>query len=151
MTVVFEILSPSNSFEEGIDKIAFYEEHGAEELYFYNPDKNRLEVYLRQGEILRRQRPGHGFVSPRLGVRFDLSGPEMVVFRPDGRPFLTLAEVEASAAPPRSRPAWNASSVWLPSSVRSRPSSGLGKRSSGQRGWRNWAARHAEAKPAPTN
>ena len=35
-----------------------------------------------------------GFVSPRLGIRFDLSGPEMVVFTPSGRRFLTFEELE---------------------------------------------------------
>ncbi len=94
VTVAFEILSPSNDFEEIIEKISFYEEHGVEELYLYNPDTNHLYVYLRRGEMLRRQRLAPGFVSPRLKIRFDLSGPEMVVFRPDGRPFLTLAEVD---------------------------------------------------------
>ena len=68
VTVVFEILSPSNSFEECIDKLAFYEEHGAEELYFYNPDKNRLEVYLRRGDLLRGTVPSTGSVSPGLGI-----------------------------------------------------------------------------------
>lgn len=35
------------------------------------------------------------FISPRLGLRFDLSGPEMVIFYPDGRRFLTFEELEA--------------------------------------------------------
>jgi len=95
VTVAFEILSPSNSLDEMIEKISFYEEYGVEELYLYNPDSNRLHVYLRRDQMLRRQREVNGFVSPRLKVRFDLSGPEMVVYRPDGRPFLTLAEVDA--------------------------------------------------------
>jgi hypothetical protein len=38
-----------------------------------------------------------GFVSPRLGVRFDFSGPELVVRYPDGRPFLTFTELAAVA------------------------------------------------------
>jgi hypothetical protein len=36
----------------------------------------------------------HGFVSPRLGIRFDLSGPELVVYRPDGTPFLTAKQLD---------------------------------------------------------
>ena len=35
------------------------------------------------------------FVSPRLGIRFDLTGEEMRVFFPDGRPFLSFEELEA--------------------------------------------------------
>jgi Uma2 family endonuclease len=93
LTVVFEVLSPRNTVEEMEDKRLFYEEHGVEEYYVYNPDTNRLLGYERRGEVLRRVRPMDGFVSPRLGVRFDLSGPEMVVRYPDGRPFLTFEEL----------------------------------------------------------
>jgi len=94
MTVVFEILSPSNTGLEMIDKLAFYEDYGAEEYYLYDPDTNNLRGYLRRGELLLRVRQMNGFVSPRLGIRFDLSGPELVVRYPDGRPFLTFEELE---------------------------------------------------------
>jgi Putative restriction endonuclease len=94
MTVVFEILSPGNDPLEMADKLAFYDDYGAEEYYVYDPDSNRLHGYLRRGDILKRQRPMNGFVSPRLGIRFDLSGPELVVRYPDGRPFLTFEELE---------------------------------------------------------
>ncbi len=96
LTVVFEILSPSNSVPEMIDKLAFYEEHGVEEYYVYDPDQNRLYIYLRRGELLLRTRQVQGFVSPRLGIRFDVSGPEMVVYHPDGQQFLTFEELEAA-------------------------------------------------------
>jgi Uma2 family endonuclease len=93
--VVFKVLSPGNSGEEMIDKHAFCEEHGVEEYCIYNPDSNRLHVYLRRGEVLVRVRQVSGFVSPRLGIRFDLSGEEMVVYGPDGRRFLTFEELQA--------------------------------------------------------
>src|SRR5262249_41350566 len=51
--------------------------------------------YVRGGEVLIRVRKMNGFISPRLGIRFDLSGPELVVRYPDGRPFLTFEELEA--------------------------------------------------------
>jgi hypothetical protein len=35
----------------------------------------------------------NGWVSPRLGVRFNLSGPELKLFGPDGQPFLTYQEL----------------------------------------------------------
>jgi Uma2 family endonuclease len=103
VTVVFEILSPGNTVEEMIDKHSFYEEHGVEEYYIYNPDSNRLVVYLRRGEVLARVRPAQGFVSPRLGIRFDLSGKEMVVYGPDGRRFLTFEELEEERVRERQR------------------------------------------------
>jgi Uma2 family endonuclease len=96
LTVVFEILSPSNTVPEMDDKQAFYEEHGVEEYYMYDPDGNRLIAFVRRGEVLRRVRPVAGFVSPRLGIAFDLSGTELVVRRPDARPFLTFEELEAA-------------------------------------------------------
>jgi Uma2 family endonuclease len=95
LTVVFEVLSPGNTFPEMADKHAFYEEHGVEEYYVYDPDNNRLFAYRRQGEVLRRVQPLEGFVSPRLGIRFDLSGNEMVVFGPAGR-FRTFEELQAA-------------------------------------------------------
>src|SRR5262249_19817281 len=81
---------------EMVDKFTFYEAHGVEEYYVYDPDSNRLIVYLRRGDVLRRVLPLHDFVSPRLGIRFDLSGPEMVVRRPDGQPFLTFEQLQAA-------------------------------------------------------
>jgi Uma2 family endonuclease len=96
LSVVFEVLSPSNRPPEMYDKLAFYEEHGVEEYYMYDPDDNQLTAFVRRGEVFRRVRQVNGFTSPRLGIRFDLSGPEMIVFRPDGRPFLTFEEVDAA-------------------------------------------------------
>src|SRR5437016_3062568 len=64
MTVVFEVLSPSNTPIEMADKFAFYDEHGVEEYYLYDPDSNRLRGYVRRGEALRRAHPINGFVSP---------------------------------------------------------------------------------------
>ncbi len=95
LTVVFEVLSPSNTVWEMADKFAFYDEHGVEEYYIYDPDNNRLQAYTRGVETLVRVPRPNGFVSPRLGIRFDLSGPEMVIYHPNGRPFLTFEELEA--------------------------------------------------------
>jgi Uma2 family endonuclease len=98
VTVVFEVLSPGNTVPEMADKLAFYEEHGVAEYYVHDPDTGHLQVYVRKGEALRRVRPATGFVSPRLRIRFDTSGPELVVTGPDGRRFLTFEELEAERA-----------------------------------------------------
>jgi Uma2 family endonuclease len=95
MTVVFEVLSPRNTPQEMADKLLFYDEHGVEEYYKYDPDNNHLAVYLRQGTVLRAVHPVQDFVSPRLGIRFHLEEPEMVVSRPDGRRFLAFEELAA--------------------------------------------------------
>jgi Uma2 family endonuclease len=93
--VVFEVLSPGNKHVEMVDKFDFYERYGVEEYYIYDRDNNSLVVYVRQGEMLRRVRPADGFVSPRLGIRFQLTTPEMTVYRPDGRPFVMFDQLEA--------------------------------------------------------
>jgi Uma2 family endonuclease len=95
-TVVFKILSPGNSATEMNEKLEFYDEHGVEEFYIYDPDVNQLTAFVRSGEVLLRVRGINGFVSPRLGIRFDLSGPELAVFLPDGQPFLTFEQNAAA-------------------------------------------------------
>src|SRR5262249_27202022 len=96
MTVVFEILSPGNPYMEMADKFTFYAAYGAEQYSASAPDSTRLTVSLRRGDVLRRVLPLHDFVSPRLGIGFDLSGPELVVRRPDGQPFLTFEQLHAA-------------------------------------------------------
>jgi Uma2 family endonuclease len=96
MTVVFEVLSPTNTVGEMADKFAFYEDCGVEEYYLYDPDSNTLRIYMRRGEVLARVRQVRDFVSPRLGIRFDLSGREMVVRLPDGQPFLTFEQLQTA-------------------------------------------------------
>jgi Uma2 family endonuclease len=93
--VVFEVLTSPWGYQEMADKLAFYDEHGVEEYYVYDPDHNTLDAYLRGQAALVRQRVRDTFSSPRLGIRFDLTGPEMAVFRPDGRRFLSPEEAEA--------------------------------------------------------
>jgi len=92
LTVVFEILSPSNDHMEMAEKFHFYEEHGVEEYYVYDPSRNKLLAYRRLTSTLVGQRPIHGYRSPRLGISFDLSGTELVVRYPDGRPFARFEE-----------------------------------------------------------
>ena len=95
VTVVFEVLSPANSADEMSKKAIFYEDHEVEEYYVIDPATNRLDVFLRQGTVFRRQE-SRGFVSPRLGIRFDVSGPEVVVSRPNGEAFRNYLSVEAA-------------------------------------------------------
>jgi Uma2 family endonuclease len=93
--VVVEVLSPGNDYTEMADKLDFYDRHGVEEYYVYDPDRNSLVVYVRHGEVLRRVRPADGFVSPRLKIRLQLTAPEMTVYRPAGRPFLMFDQLDA--------------------------------------------------------
>ncbi len=91
--VVFEILSPGNRLSEMAKKLRFYERYGVEEYYVYNPDDADFTGWLRSGESLEPIEEIANWVSPRLGVRFDLSGSELQIYRPDGDRFLTFVEL----------------------------------------------------------
>ena len=77
-------------------KLEFYQQYGVEEYYIYDPDNVDLSGYRRIDGTLQPLAPMDGWVSPRLGIRFDLSGPELVIWRPDGQRFLTFVEQAAA-------------------------------------------------------
>jgi hypothetical protein len=52
-------------------KFQFYERYGVEEYYIYDPDELTLEGWQRQGNQLVDIARMSGWVSPRLGIRFD--------------------------------------------------------------------------------
>jgi Uma2 family endonuclease len=91
--VVFEILSPSNSQTEMERKLIFYERHGVEEYYIYNPQNNQLRGWLRTEDGLDVISEIENWVSPRLGIKFDLSGEELQIYRPDGNKFSSYLEI----------------------------------------------------------
>ena len=95
VTVAFEILSPSNDRDEMADKLLFYEHHGVEEYYVYDPMRNKLEIYERGRAALVFVRNIAGYVSRRLGIRFEMTTPEMTVYRPNGYRFLSPEDFEA--------------------------------------------------------
>ena len=91
--VVFEVASPGNRFGEMMRRFRFFERFGVEEYYYYDPDRNTLEGWLRSGNALEEIEEPNGWVSPRLGIRFDLSGPELQIFTPAGERFLTYVQL----------------------------------------------------------
>ncbi|MFM7577455.1 MAG: Uma2 family endonuclease [Microcystaceae cyanobacterium] len=94
--VVFEILSPCNSKTEMEKKLIFYERYGVEEYYIYDPDRDRLEGWLKSEKgILNNIPVMQNWVSPRLGMRFEQSGQGFKLYRPDGQPFYSYNEVNA--------------------------------------------------------
>ena len=93
--VVFEVRSPGNSQTEMDKKLVFYDRHKVEEYYLYDPDKGDLSGWLRSGDRLDVIESMIGWVSPRLGVRFEMSGIELQLFRPDGERFATYTELAA--------------------------------------------------------
>jgi hypothetical protein len=88
--VVFEVNSPNNTEDEMAGKFAFYEKYGAEEYYVIYPEfPAYAKGWVRQGDRLVEVPAIDGFVSPRLGWRFQLSRGEVRLFGPDGRELRT--------------------------------------------------------------
>lgn len=96
--VVFEILSPGNTIIEMSRKLDFYERYGVEEYYVYDPDRNDLAGWQREGNNLRLIDPIEGWTSPRLHVRFSSASGDLQIYRPDGRRFATFVELEQARA-----------------------------------------------------
>lgn len=92
--VVFEILSSSNTTKEMANKLLFYQRYGVEEYYIYDPEQVELTGLQRCGEDLEVIEEMKGWVSPRLGVRFELTPDTLEIYRPDGQKFLTFVELD---------------------------------------------------------
>jgi Uma2 family endonuclease len=91
--VVFEILSPGNRLKAMAHKFKFYEHHGVEEYYVYDPDSVELIGWLRSGEELEVIEEMNGWVSPRLEVWFQLTSDTLEIFSPSGERFLSFVEL----------------------------------------------------------
>ena len=96
--VAFEIHSRSNKRKQRQAKFAFYEKYGIEEYYYYNPYKNVLDAWLRREDALEAIALTDTWVSPRLGIRFELGGETLRLFYPNGEPFASFGEACDRAA-----------------------------------------------------
>ncbi len=92
--VVFEILSPGNKTKDMANKLLFYQRHGVEEYYIYDPQTNELTGLLRSSENLEVIEEINNWVSPRLEIRFELTPNTLEIFSPSGRKFLTSVELD---------------------------------------------------------
>ncbi|MFQ3612385.1 MAG: Uma2 family endonuclease [Cyanobacteriota bacterium] len=102
--VVVEVLSPGNTLKEMARKLEFYDQYGVEEYYLFDPYKNDLSGWLRSAEgrlwVIENM---DGWISPRLQIRFDLSGETLRIWRADGDPYLNSVEREAQRQQERQR------------------------------------------------
>ncbi|MEH2175535.1 Uma2 family endonuclease [Nostoc sp.] len=101
--VVFEIWSPRNRISKMAKKLEFYECYGVEEYYLYEPDVLDLTGWQRRNSRLEVIDQMVGWVSPRLGVRFELTEEELQIYRPDGDRFLTFLELDQQRQQERQR------------------------------------------------
>jgi Uma2 family endonuclease len=95
--VVFEILSPSNDSKEMDRKLEFYDTYGVEEYYLYDPEDFLLDSWWRQNGHLTKLWQIDGWVSPRLGIKFQIGEGELVILRPDGQRFLNSVQLHQRA------------------------------------------------------
>ncbi|MEB3831689.1 Uma2 family endonuclease [Phormidium sp. CCY1219] len=95
--VVFEVLSPGNTLKEMAKKLQFYDRYGVEEYYLYDPDRIDLNGWQRSDTRLNVIEQMNGWVSPRLGIRFEMTDSGLEIYRPDGRKFLTPVELDQRA------------------------------------------------------
>lgn len=91
--VVFEILSPGNTKSEMERKLVFYERYGVEEYYIYNPDNYQFQGWQRGDGGLDVIEISENYVSPRLGIRFEVSEHPLQIYHPDGAKFLSYVEI----------------------------------------------------------
>jgi Uma2 family endonuclease len=101
--VVFEILSPGNRDADMTRKFEFYDRYGVEEYYLYDPEEIVLSGWRRVEDNLQTVAPMHGWTSPLLGIRFDMSGEELVIYGPDNERFLSFVEVKEQQERERQR------------------------------------------------
>ena len=87
--VVFEILSASNNDDEMQRKLEFYQQYGVQEYYIYEPESYEIEGWINNNGSLVQLEQINGWISPRLGIKFDTSQGELIIYRPDGERFLT--------------------------------------------------------------
>ena len=75
-------------------KRLFYDNYGVEEYYLYDPQKNDLTGWLRSESLLDVIDEMNGWVSPRLGIRFEVWPETLQLYRPDGQLFVDYLEVQ---------------------------------------------------------
>jgi hypothetical protein len=74
-------------------KLSFYDRHGVEEYYIYDPDRIELSGLQRGEQGLKVIEAMDGWVSPRLQIRFQMTDGGLEIYRPDGQRFLTHSEL----------------------------------------------------------
>ncbi len=93
-TVVFEIISPGNTVQEMGSKFEFYQNYGVQEYYVYNPHLNFLEGWYRKNNVLEGIKGIQGWISPNLGIKFELLAETLAIYGPDGEKFYSFVELD---------------------------------------------------------
>lgn len=92
--VVFEILSPGNRIREMFKKLDFYQRFGVQEYYVYDPYDIELMGWQRIDQHLEIIEGINDWTSPLLQIRFLVKPDTLEIYRPDGKPFMSLADTQ---------------------------------------------------------
>ena len=59
-------------------------------------DGHRIDLagWVRHEDRLESIEDTHNWISPRLGIRFNMQEDTLVIYRPDDRPFLSFIEID---------------------------------------------------------
>lgn len=101
--VAFEILSPGNTPQGMTRKLLFYQQYGVEEYYLYDPRSNELVGSQRDRDRLVEISEINGWVSPRLGIHFEVTEDTLEIYTPAGERFLTPVELSRQRDQERQR------------------------------------------------
>jgi len=92
---VFEIRSYKDTQTKMNEKFSFYNRYGVEEYYVYDLENKDLSGWQRKEVNLEVIEQMRGWVSPRLGIRFELGEDGLEIYEPDGgKNFLSYLELE---------------------------------------------------------
>jgi hypothetical protein len=73
-------------------KFQFYQRYGVQEYYVYDPDSIEFIGWQRVDHYLEPIEDIEQWTSPLLNIQFILQADTLEIYRPDGSPFLSLAE-----------------------------------------------------------
>jgi Uma2 family endonuclease len=90
--VTIEVRSASNTRKNLKATFQFYQRFGVQEYYLIDPWRDKLEGWQRDGTKLKKIAKMNGWVSPRLGIRFDAREDGLHVIGADGEEFLMSRE-----------------------------------------------------------
>jgi hypothetical protein len=74
-------------------KLEFYQQYGVQEYYIYYPESYEIEGWINNNGSLVQLEHINGWISPRLGIKFDTSQGELIIYRPDRERFLTPVQL----------------------------------------------------------
>lgn len=101
--VVFEVISPGNTLLELLRKLHFHEQHGVEECYYLDPATCTASGWRREGASFVDITEMNGWISPRLGVRFEVGEGRLVLLHATGEPFRNWTELARDREAERQR------------------------------------------------